>query len=225
MSLLDDAGSTPRSKKLIPILISTGLNAYGGVVAAKVEKIGKDAFPKYAAGGDLLVILAAVGAKYGFSSGNDTLQLVVREVGAGMAGYSGADLFQALKDKIGWGVDDYKAGTPYKLGAKVRYVSKTWKANADIPAAEPALPGSDPRWVPAQGIDPQLFREVTGHILQNDTFVDTLAKAQAAILQPEIDRLVAENKLAIEGDGMAHLAQGMRAALRKVCTEFQALGR
>lgn len=224
MSLLTDAGSTPRSKKLLPILISTGLNAFGGVVAQKVEKIGKDAFQKYALGGDLLVIMAAAAAKYGFSSGSGTVELVVREIGAGMAGYSGADLFQGLKDKIGWGVDDYKAGTPYKLGAKVRYASKTWKANTDIAASEAALPGSDPRWVPAQGIDPEMFREVTGHLLRNDQFVSTIAHAQAALMTPEIDRLVKEGKIVLDGPGAGDLAQAMVKSLRNVAAEFHRLG-
>lgn len=226
MSLIDEAGSTPRSKQLLPIALGTFFNALGGVVAQVVERIGKDAFPKYAMGGDLLVIVVAVAARYFFAGGKGPLETVVREVGSGMAGYSGADLWQALKDRMGWGVDAYKALTPYKMGSKVRYNGKTWTASGDISASDTgpgSMPGADPRWVLAQGIEPELLRDVTQMLLRDEHFVDTLAQAQVALIQPELDRMGKEGKIVFEGPALGELAQGLRASLRTVANEFQNL--
>ncbi|MFO0580513.1 MAG: hypothetical protein U1A78_41610 [Polyangia bacterium] len=221
LSFLDDIGSSaPKARgKILPVLVTSGVNALGGLIAGRVDELASSQFPKTPSAGTFGVFVVSCALRYFFASAK-TVDSIARELAAGMAGWVGDDLWYLVKGWLGWGVQTFKAGVTYRAGDKVRYNGVVWQASKDIPFAPPqapqAEPGRDSRWVRAQGYKLEEMRQMAQAFLAEPELVDALATEAAAKLGPEMEHNFGQE---MNPEMRAGFRDSMRRVLQDVVSE------
>ncbi len=188
--LLSEIGSSkPRTKDLVGIGMTTGVNALGGLIAGRVDGYAVGKWPKSPSYPLVAVLLVALGLRYYFRGPGNT-DAIARELAAGMAGWVGDDLWYAVRDFFGFGVKTFVGGQTYKMGDRVRYNDKVWQASKDIPAVPPAEPGKDARWTEvarAQGYRMEEYRLAAQAVMGDDDLWNAVADLQAEEIAPAVE--------------------------------------
>lgn len=223
--LFDDIGTRPNARgdlkaRMLPALMTTGVNAGGGMLAGRLDEYALKQWPNVPGAGPLLVGIMATGVRI-LLPGPGAGESIARELAGGMAGWAGDDLWYAIKDLLGFGVPTWEARKPYPVGAEVKWIGQTWIAGKEIPFPPQAEPGKDSRWVlhKAQGYKVVDLRGAAQAFLEDDRLVNAIASDHSEILGGELERMLGRH---ITPEERQQFADYARSTLQEVVGQFKA---